>query len=130
VIALDTPLVAIRRAEAAGVVLRLDGGVVRLTAPAAPPPEVVAALRRHREAVVAILAERAARPCGWLESIADAVRCAVAEGAVREADHLGWLSLVRPDGRRLAVAPHVVGELRALGMLPSLTKEESANDRR
>jgi hypothetical protein len=53
----------------------------------------------------------------------------VAEGAVREADHLGWLSLVRLDGRRLAVAPHVVGELRALGMLPCLMTEESTDGR-
>jgi hypothetical protein len=52
---------ALARAEAAGIWLRLrpDGGV-RLAAAAAPPPEVVAELRRHRDEVWHLLALRAA----------------------------------------------------------------------
>ncbi|MBX6747557.1 MAG: hypothetical protein IRY87_36465, partial [Acetobacteraceae bacterium] len=51
---------ALARAEAAGLRLALDdAGGVRMRAAAPPPAEVVADLRRHREAVAALLAERA-----------------------------------------------------------------------
>lgn len=51
---------ALDAAEAAGVRLRLDGeGGVWLEAAAAPPPAVVVELRRYRNEVAALLAERA-----------------------------------------------------------------------
>ena len=49
----------IARAEAAGMRLRLEGERVRFTAPAEPPPDLLADLRQHREAVRAALAARA-----------------------------------------------------------------------
>jgi hypothetical protein len=60
------------------------------------------------------------RPCGGTESVAAAVRAALADGAEREADYAGWLVLRRPDGRRLVVAPRIVAELDAAGLLPPL----------
>jgi hypothetical protein len=59
-------------------------------------------------------------PVGWLGSIARAIRAALADGAVRVADPAGGLCLVRLDGRHLAVAPHIVAELDAAGLLPEL----------
>jgi hypothetical protein len=56
----------------------------------------------------------------WLDGIAAALRAALADGAEREADPEGWLVLVRPDGRRSATAPHIVAELAAAGLLPTL----------
>jgi hypothetical protein len=51
---------ALARAEAAGVQLALDaGGAVQMRATAPPPAAVVADLRQHREAVAALLVERA-----------------------------------------------------------------------
>ncbi len=52
---------ALARAEAAGVRFRLaPGGGVRMEAAAPPPPDVLADLRRWREDVARVLAERAA----------------------------------------------------------------------
>lgn len=53
-------------------------------------------------------------------SIARAIARALADGAEREADADGWLLLIRPDGARLVVAPHIVAELDAAGVLPAL----------
>lgn len=55
----------------------------------------------------------------WLARLARAIAAAVADGAEQEADPDGWLLLIRPSGRRLAVAPHVVAELTAAGLLPA-----------
>jgi hypothetical protein len=55
---------------------------------------------------------------GWLASIGRAVCAALAAGAVRIADTDGGLTLVRPDGRHLAVAPHIVEQLAKAGLLP------------
>ena len=52
--------------------------------------------------------------------LASSVRMVLADGAEREADLEGWLVLVRPDGRRLVLAPHAVVELERSGRLPPL----------
>ena len=52
--------------------------------------------------------------------LASSVRMALADGAERELDPDGWLVLVRPDGRRLVLAPHAVVELERSGRLPPL----------
>jgi hypothetical protein len=57
---------------------------------------------------------------GWLASIGHAVCAALAAGAVRIADEDGGLTLIRSDGRHLAVAPHIVAELAQAGLLPPL----------
>lgn len=56
----------------------------------------------------------------WLVSIGRAIAAAIAAGAEREADEGGFIVLIRPDGDRLAVAPHIVAELDAAGLLPVL----------
>lgn len=61
---------------------------------------------------------RAAEP--WLAHIARRVAAALAVGAEREADPDGWLLLIRPAGERIVVAPHIVAELNAAGLLPAL----------
>ncbi len=53
-------------------------------------------------------------------ALASSIRMALADGAEREADLEGWLVLVRPDGRRLVLAPHAVVELERSGRLPPL----------
>jgi hypothetical protein len=61
-----------------------------------------------------------AAPDAWLAGIARSVRAALADGAVPVADEDGWLVLVRPDGRRVAVTPHVAAQLAEAGLLPAL----------
>lgn len=56
----------------------------------------------------------------WLAHIARRVAAALAAGAEREAASDGWLLLIRPDGDRLAIKPHIVAELNAAGLLPVL----------
>jgi hypothetical protein len=65
-------------------------------------------------------ARPAAPPQDWPASIAQVVRAALADGAVRIADRDGWLLLVRPDGRRTVVTPHTAAQLAAAGLLPPL----------
>jgi hypothetical protein len=60
------------------------------------------------------------RPSLWLVTIGRAVAAALADGAEREADAAGWVLLVRTDGARLVVAPHIVAELDAARHLPAL----------
>jgi hypothetical protein len=57
---------------------------------------------------------------GWLASIARSIRAALADVAVRVADEDGWLVLIRPDGRRLTVAPGIIPQIIAAGLLPAL----------
>jgi hypothetical protein len=53
---------ALGRARAAGLRLTLDAaGAVQMRAAAPPPAELVADLRQHRDAVVALLAKRVGR---------------------------------------------------------------------
>lgn len=56
----------------------------------------------------------------WLVGIARRVAAALAAGAEREADEAGFLLLIRPEGARMVVAPHIVAELDAAGLLPVL----------
>ena len=56
----------------------------------------------------------------WLAHIARRVAATLAAGAEREADSDGWLLLIRPDGDRIVVAPHIVAELDRAGLLPAL----------
>ncbi|MBL6080214.1 hypothetical protein JMJ56_19535 [Belnapia sp. T18] len=103
------------------------------------PTELLEEARQHREDMAALLAARAAEtaapgsiglsaipscPDTWLRSIAGSVARALAQGACRERDPAGWLVLVRPDGRRAMVAPHVVASLAEVGLLPSLPPEQ------
>jgi hypothetical protein len=131
---------ALAAADAAGLRLRLlPDGRVGVEGPLPLPPALMADLRRHREDVAHLLALRAAaagRPAetaasppppppraesdGWLGSIAQAIRSALADGAIRIADPAGGLCLVRPDGRRTVVAPHIVEQLAAAGLPPPL----------
>lgn len=84
-------------AERAAALARLEGvGPVPAPAPAPPPPD-------H-----------------WLARLAGAIAAALADGAEREADPDGWLVLIRPEGDRLVVAPHIVAELDGAGLLPRL----------
>ncbi|WP_137126582.1 hypothetical protein [Roseomonas sp. HF4] len=62
----------------------------------------------------------APRADAWLADIALSIGRAVAAGAEREADAEGWLLLIRPEGDRLVVAPHIVAELDGAGLLPRL----------
>jgi hypothetical protein len=55
----------------------------------------------------------------WSVGIARSIKSALADGAVRVADEDGWV-LIRPDGRRLVVAPETVAQLAAAGLLPAL----------
>lgn len=143
---------ALARADAAGLRLRLeDGGRVRWRCRGQPPPAgLLAELRRHRDAVARLLAERQAEreagvaacapyaphdpyaraPGGGaarteagdagLGGVAAAVRAALADGAEREADPEGWLILVRPDGRRSVMPPGTVARLEETGLVPAL----------
>ena len=142
---------ALARAEAVGLRLRLEGaGRVHWRCRGEPPAGVLAELRRHRDAVVRLLAERQAGreaggaagapyaphdPCArapgggaarteagdaGLGGVAAAVRAALADGAEREADPYGWLVLVRPDGRRCVMPPGTVARLDEAGLLPAL----------
>jgi hypothetical protein len=54
----------LREARQAGVNARLEGGTVRLSAATPPPPELLATLREHRAAILAILSGDACRRCG------------------------------------------------------------------
>ena len=56
----------------------------------------------------------------WLTHIARRVAAALAAGAERETDPEGWLLLIRPDGDRMVIAPHIVAELDGAGLLPRL----------
>ncbi len=117
---------------------------------APPPAGLLAELRRHRDAVARLLAERQAeREAGGVAACAPyaphdpyasapgvaartgagnaglggaaaALRAALADGAEREADTAGWLILVRPDGRRSVVPPGTVAGLETAGLLPAL----------
>jgi hypothetical protein len=138
------------RIEAAGgkATLRPDGRVAIGNA-SRLPPGLLEEARRHREAVAALVAARAveraapdldpwaalhrilaAAPAGpacstsWLRSIAGSIAAALADGARRERDADGYLALVRPDGRRLTVAPRTVDELADAGLLPPLPQEQ------
>jgi hypothetical protein len=124
---------AIARAEAAGIRLRLlPNGQVEAEASAPLPPDALKELRRWRDDVAHLLALRAAaggqsaepppspEPDVWLAGIARSIRSALADGAVRVTDSEGWLVLVRPDGRRVAVTPHVAAQLAEAGLLPRL----------
>jgi hypothetical protein len=108
-----TPAAAIlARAEAAGVLLRLDpDGQVQMEGPA-PPPGLLADIRRYWDAVRSVLKARrdmgVAPPPGWLSGIAAAIRDALAAGAEPVADHDGWFYLAPPDGGpQITVAPGV-----------------------
>jgi hypothetical protein len=70
------------------------------------------------ERVQTTIAAAPSRPDPWLRSIAGCVARALAEGACRERDPGGYLVLVRPDGRRTTVAPHIVASLAEAGLLP------------
>lgn len=150
-----TAAVVLARIEAAGGIaaLRPDGRVVIGNA-SRLSPEMVEEARRHREEVATLLsarvAERAAldpdpwaalhriltaAPAGpacstsWLRSIAGSIALALADGARRERDAAGYLALVRPDGRRLTVAPRTVDELAESGLLPQLPQEQGEMQR-
>lgn len=78
--------------------------------------------RDHRGAEIAI--PPAALPADrWLDKLSRHILAALADGAEREIDPDGWLLLIRPDGGRLVVAPHIVAELDAAGLLPALPRE-------
>jgi hypothetical protein len=71
------------------------------------------------------------RPDPWLSSIARSVRSALADGALVVTDEAGFLTLVRPDGRHLTVAPHIVAALHEAGLMPPLpdaVEEPAADD--
>ncbi len=75
--------------------------------------------RNHRGAEIAI--PPAALPADrWLDKLSRHILAALADGAEREIDPDGWLLLIRPDGDRLVVAPNLVAELDAAGLLPVL----------
>jgi hypothetical protein len=69
---------------------------------------------------------------GWLGSIGRAVRRALAEGGVAVADEDGWVTVVRPDRRRVVVSPDTAARLAAAGLLPDLPppvdEAEAADD--
>jgi hypothetical protein len=123
------------------------GGIASPSAPASPSSEPTPAAGTHpqppqRPSVAA--AERAAvqaepeppppaaapPPDAWLGSIAARLRVALAAGAVRTTDPAGYLVLTRRDGRLFTVAPHIVAELEAAGLLPALPDpvDEAAED--
>ena len=55
-----------------------------------------------------------------LSPAAASIQSALADGAERELEPEGWLVLVRPDGRRLVLAPRAVAKLERSGHLPFL----------
>jgi hypothetical protein len=150
-----TAAMVLARIEAAGGIaaLRPDGRVAIGNA-SRLPPGLLEEARRHREAVAALVAARAVERAApdpdpwaalhrilaagpaeavcstsWLRSIAGSIARALADGARRERDAEGYLALVRPDGRRLIVAPGTVAELAEAGLLPPLPQEQGEMQR-
>jgi hypothetical protein len=122
-----TAAATLARIEAAGgrATLRPDGRVAIGNA-SRLPPELVEEARRCREDLATLLAAPP-RPGSWLRSIARPVVQALAEGARRERDPGGWLTLIRPDGRRTMVAPHIVASLATAGLLPPLQQAQEVD---
>jgi hypothetical protein len=79
------------------------------------------------ERVQTTFAAAPSRPDPWLRSIAGSVARALAEGAGRERDPGGYLVLVRLDGRRMTVAPHIVASLAEAGLLPPLPQAQEVD---
>jgi hypothetical protein len=79
------------------------------------------------ERVQTTIAAAPSRPDPWLRSIAGSVARALAEGACRERDPGGYLVLVRQDGRRTTVAPHIVASLAEAGLLPPLPQAQEVD---
>lgn len=56
----------------------------------------------------------------WLRHAAQALIETLNTGAEREADDDGWIVLVRPSGHRHVLAPRIVAQMEAAGLMPPL----------
>ncbi|UPY35427.1 hypothetical protein [Sediminicoccus sp. KRV36] len=111
-----------------GVVVQLEAGRPIMRAASAPPAEIVALLRQHREAVGALLARRASEqdvapgwPEGvdyWLTKDAAEISGIVNTGGTGRVCSNGGLDMWRENGLYRGFAPDLVRRLREVGLLP------------
>ena len=112
-----------------GVVVQLEAGRAIMRADAAPPADVIALLRLHRDAVAELLASRAAEQDvapGWPEAVdfwltkdAAEISGIVNTGGTARFCSNGGLDLWREDGLYRGFSPDLVRRSREAGLLPA-----------